>query len=130
MEIDEQLRSASDQMLEAIEQLRALEAEKRAIAPSSRRFQKLAREIERLADTLVTHAEEQSELGAEAALRHAESGEVVAPIAETPRDVTTILAEWRDAERRSSVTDPGSADGEAARDGTRMPAATGIAKTL
>lgn len=110
MEIDEQLRSTSDRMLEILEQLHVLETEKRSVAPGSRRFQKLAREVERLADTVVAHAEDQTELGNEAV----ESGRSLPPIAETPRDVTTILAEWRDAERRASSMDPESGDGAAA----------------
>ncbi len=109
MEIDEQLRSTSDRMLETLEQLHLLETQKRSVAPGSRRFQKLAREVERLADTVVEHAEEQSALGNEAA----ESGRSLPPIAETPRDVTTILAEWRDAERRAVALDAQSGDGAA-----------------
>lgn len=110
MEIDEQLRSASDRMLDTIEQLHVLETEKRSLTPGSRRFQKLAREVERLADSMVAHAEEQAELGVEAA----ESGAPVPPMDSAPRDVTTILAEWRDAERRASATHPQSAERAAA----------------
>jgi hypothetical protein len=110
MGIDEQLRSTSDRMLETLEQLHSLETEKRSLVPGSRRFQKLAREVERLADSMVAHAEEQAELGNEAA----ESGHSPSPNAETPRDVTTILAEWRDAERRAAAVDAQSAAGAAA----------------
>jgi hypothetical protein len=111
MEIDEQLRSTSDRMLETLEQLHLLEIEKRSLAPGSRRFQKLAREVERLADSMVAHAEKQAELADEAA----ESAQPLPPIEGVPRDVTTILAEWREAERRATAAHPGSADEISAR---------------
>jgi hypothetical protein len=102
-------------VLETIEQLRVVETKKRALLPGSRRFQKLAREAERLANTVIAHAEEQAEMGTEAAERLTEVGEVVPPINETPRDVATILGEWREAERRASAAPAGSAEGAAAR---------------
>jgi hypothetical protein len=111
MDIDEQLRSTSDRILETLEQLQLLETEKRSLVPGSRRFQKLAREVERLADSMVAHAEEQTELANEAA----ELGQPAPPIDEQPRDVTTILAEWREAERHTTATHPGSADEISAR---------------
>jgi len=115
MEIEEQLRSESDSMLDAMDQLRSLEAEKRAIPPNSRRFQMLARDVERLADTVVSHAEQQTDLGEQAAERHQATGEEAAPINAGSRDVATILGEWRDAERRASAAEAGSADEAAAR---------------
>lgn len=115
MEIDERLRSTSDQMLETIEQLRVVEIEKRELLPGSQRFQKLAREAERLANTVIDHAEDQAEMGTEASERLVETGDVVPPIDETPRDVATILGEWRDAERRASAAAAGSPDEETAR---------------
>jgi len=116
MEIEEQLRSESDQMLDAIDRLRTLEGEKRIAPPNNRQFQKLAREVERLADTIVGHAETQTDLGVAAAERHAETGEGTTPIAATPRDVTTILGEWRDAERRAATAQAGSPEAMAAHD--------------
>jgi hypothetical protein len=110
MDIDEQLRSTSDRILETLEQLQLLETEKRSLVPGSRRFQKLAREVERLADSMVAHAEEQTELANDAA----DSGQALPPVAETPRDVTTILADWREAERRAAAVDAQSAAGAAA----------------
>ena len=111
MEIDEQLRSTSDRMLETLEQLHLLETEKRTLAPGSRRFQNLAREVERLADSMVAHVEKQTELGNEGA----ESGATLPSIDARPRDVTTILGEWRDAERRATAALPQSADEAAAQ---------------
>lgn len=115
MEIEEQLRSTSDQMLETIEQLRSVEAEKRTVAPDSRQFQKLAREVERLADTVIEHAETQTDLGAEAAEQAAVTGQVVAPINSTPRDVNAILGDWREAERRAAAAEAGSEEAAKAR---------------
>jgi hypothetical protein len=115
MEIDERGRSTSDQMLDTIEQLRVVETEKSALPPGSQRFQKLAREAERLANTVMAHAQEQAEMGAEASDRLAEVGDAVPPINETPRDVATILGEWRDAERRASGAERGSPEALTAR---------------
>ena len=114
MEIEEQLRSASDEMLDALEKLRVLESEKRTLPPSSTRFQKLAHEVERLAGTVTNRAQEQSELGVEAAEQHELAGESTEPI-EPPREVTVILSEWRDAERRLGLAAPGSPEEAACR---------------
>lgn len=44
-----------------------------------------------------------------------DNGEPAAPIDEKQRDVTTILNEWREAERRASSAVAGSADERVAR---------------
>jgi ABC-type transporter Mla subunit MlaD len=101
MESKEQLRSASDEVLVAVEKLRALEVEKRSVSPTNPRFQKLARQVEQLADQLGSTAEAQANLGEKLAAQHANGAAAAPPVEETVRDVTTILAEWRDAERRA-----------------------------
>lgn len=115
MDMDERLRSTSDQMLENIEHLHAVESDKRVVPPGSREFKRLAREAERLANSLIAHAEAQSDLGAAVAEQDAARGTATPPIDATPRDVATILAEWRDAERRAAAAEPASDDDDAAR---------------
>jgi hypothetical protein len=115
MDTEEQLRSTSDQVLGTIDKLQALEVEKRTVPPSSRRFHKLALEVEQLAGMLVQTSVKQSDLGQQLAQEHAAEGTEPPPIEEIEREVTAILAEWRDAERRASIAEAGSADEAAAR---------------
>jgi len=49
LEVESELRVASDRILKSLEQLDSLENEKRTLKPDSARFQTLAKEIERLA---------------------------------------------------------------------------------
>jgi hypothetical protein len=102
MEFERQLRDASDATLRALDRLEAMEREKRALPPGSERFVKLAQEIEASARSILSSTRHQERLADESAERR-KGGEAiersidqVAP----PRDVPTILAEWRDAERR------------------------------
>ena len=115
MDTGGQLRSVSDELLGALEQLRALETEKRSVSPSSRRFKRLAHEVERLAESLAVTVAEQVELGDEAEEEREASGRPAVPIDEIPRDVATILAEWRDAERRLLLTAADSDEQRTAR---------------
>lgn len=116
MKSEQQLRSASDEVLVAIEKLRELEIEKRSIAPTSPRFLTLAREVEQLADQLASTAEVQADLGQKVANEHDDDAGAAAPmIEEVARDVATILAEWRDAERRAGTAKTGSNEAAAAR---------------
>jgi len=115
MKAEEQLRSTSDEVLVALEKLRELEIEKRTVSPTSPRFHTLAREVEQLADQLANTAEVQADLGQKVAQQHAEGAGAAPPIEEMPRDVSTILAEWRDAERRAITAVAGSSEETAAR---------------
>jgi DNA repair ATPase RecN len=115
MDTEEQLRSTSDQVMSAIEQLHRLETEKRGLPPTSPRFQKLAGQVEQVANKLVDTAAEQADLGEQLAERQAAAGETGTPIRDIERDMNTILAEWRDAERRVAAATPGSPEEAAAR---------------
>ena len=105
---EQQLRSASDQVLATLDKLRQLELEKRTISPTDPRFQEVASEVQQLADSLASTAEVQAELGEKVAEKHDKSGAEAPAIDETQREVVTILAEWRDAERRLAAAAVGS----------------------
>jgi hypothetical protein len=93
-------------MLSMIEQLQDLENQKRAEQPGTERFVKLAGEIERLAAMVFAQTAEQDKL-AEQTHAAAQAGAVIAPIeqvAPAREDVSVILSEWRDAERRLSAS--------------------------
>ena len=111
MDLESQLRSASDETLRTLEQLERLETEKRSETPGSQRFVRLADEIERLAVVVFTHTSKQQTLAHET---HAakQQGVELPPIDEmsATRDVSLILADWRDAERRLASTGIDSAE--------------------
>lgn len=115
MKSEQQLRSASDEVLVALDKLRELEVEKRTVSPTSPRFHALAREVEQLSDRLANAADVQADLGDKVADQHAQAAEAAPPIDEMARDVVTILAEWRDAERRAATAVAGSGEAAAAR---------------
>jgi hypothetical protein len=110
LEID--LRVASDRMLRTLEQLQALENEKRTLQPGTERFQRLADEVERLAAEVFSQTHSQRQLGERAKVVTERHGAEITPIEEqeSNRDLQLILHDWRDAERRLSLGDPDSAE--------------------
>ena len=125
MELEGELRLASDRMLRTPEQLQALGTEKRELTPGSPRFKKLATEIERLAAVVFAQTHAQESLGEQAAAHAKRTDEVPTPIeaAPTRRDLQVILTDWRDAERRLALADPDSAEhATAAADAARLRA--------
>jgi len=111
MELENQLRSASDETLRTLEQLQRLEIEKRGLEPGSPRFVRLADEIERLAVYVFTQTSAQQTLAHETHAARQEGVELP-PIEEmsATRDVSEILGDWRDAERRLADTSVDSAE--------------------
>ena len=112
MELETQLRVASDRMLRTLEQLETLENEKRELQPGSNRFRKLASEIERLAADVFAQTHTQQQLGEVAKTVTERTGAEIAPIEEQSptRDLQAILSDWRDAERRLALAEPDSAE--------------------
>jgi hypothetical protein len=105
LDLEQDLRIASDEMLRTLEQLERLEIQKRAEVPGTPHFVKLANEIERLATIVFAQTNRQKTLAEES---HAAKrvGAELAPIAEVEsnREVAVILGEWRDAERRLAAS--------------------------
>jgi hypothetical protein len=106
------LREASDALLRDLESLSDLEEVKRQIEPGDPRLIELAGTIEVLAQRVLASSARQRQLTIEAndlvdlGLPDAPSR----PIAETPRAIAKILADWRDAERRALAAPAGSID--------------------
>jgi hypothetical protein len=104
------LREASDALLRDLEALSVLEEEKREVQPGDPRLVDLATQIELVAGrVLVTSGRERALT--EQIQQAAETGDAPipdTPIDDTPRPISAILSDWRDAERRL----------EAAADGT------------
>ena len=116
-EIEQELRSTSDNLLRSLERLEALEAEKRMTEPDSAKFRSLAAEIERVGAAVFAHAHAQRELGDRSVATAKRAGADVPTIQETVpnRDLSMILAEWRSAERRMVDLKPDSAEYAAAK---------------
>jgi len=110
MEFEQELRAASDELMRRLERLRELEIEKRQLTPGTARFRKLARDIERLAAGVLTKTVEQEHLADKSIELREQTGAQPQPIAEVrpQRDISLILGEWREAERRLSAAEPGT----------------------
>lgn len=121
MSFEEELRAASDSLLRALEQVHQLELEKRAELPGTPKFVELARRIEDLALEVLRRTEHQEVLARESVtLRHAGQG-IDRPIEamEPPRDLATVLDDWRSAERRLIEAAPGSDEARDAAEASR-----------
>jgi hypothetical protein len=110
------LRATSDALLRDLERLSELEQRKREMAPDDERLVDVAAEVESIALRVLGSTIRQRELTQrEADL--VDRGSPEAPtdsIAQTPREIHVILAEWRDAERRASESAAGSPEAAAA----------------
>jgi hypothetical protein len=87
---EDELQRSSDEFLMALEALRAMEQEKRAMESDDPRRQGLAIDIEELSLGLLGRSQYQTQLVGEAA----PDGTVA------PRPAHSVLDDWRDAERR------------------------------
>jgi len=104
------LRTTSDTLLRDLEVLSEIEDEKRSIEPGDPRLVELAARVEELAARVLDSSRRQRTL-TESVHRQVEAGLPEAPttsIEATPRTMATILAEWRDGERRLAAAEPGS----------------------
>jgi hypothetical protein len=103
MDLAARLRRTSDDFLARLDELESLESEKRKLEPGSASFRALAERVKDLSRELFTASQIQASLGEQTAdLRATESPDApVAPIVDIqPRDLTVILFEWREVERR------------------------------
>ncbi|HSH21021.1 MAG TPA: hypothetical protein VK992_00185 [Candidatus Caenarcaniphilales bacterium] len=110
MNLEQDLRYTSDEMMRALERLRLLETRKRKMKPGTDAFQKLAKEVEELAGRVFFHTQEQERLATES-VELVEAALIDPhPIDEVPpnRQLQIILSEWRDAERRLAEATPGT----------------------
>jgi len=121
----EALREASDALLRDLEALSDLEATKREIVPGDPRLVELPSTIEALAQRVLASSARQREMTLEAN-DLVDLGLPDAPsqsIDETPRSISTILADWREAERLAQAAPAGSAEAaEAEREIDRLKA--------
>lgn len=111
MSIEPELHATSDALLASLDRLRELELEKRQTPLKSPRLVELSEEIERLAKTVLGTSDVQTDL-ARLASEMVEKGELSGTESidslGSARDVHTVLAEWRDTERRLGELEPNS----------------------
>ena len=106
------LRETSDALLRDLDVLVTIEEEKRSLDPGDPRLVELAERIEEIARRVLLGSTRQYDL-TRTVNAQVEAGSTRAPetsIEETPRSIQTILADWRDAERRAISADSGSAE--------------------
>jgi hypothetical protein len=106
------LRATSDALMSDLTALQELEQTKREIEPGDPRLVRVAAQIEQLASRVLGASVEQLHL-TERVHRLVEAGSPQAPdapIEDMKREMRVILADWRDAERRASLAEPGSPD--------------------
>jgi hypothetical protein len=106
------LRETSDALLRDLDVLSTIEEEKRSLEPGDPRLVNLAARIEEIAQRVLVGSVRQRQL-TEVVVAQVETGSPeapAAPIEDTPRPMQSILADWRDAERRAAAATPGSAE--------------------
>jgi len=110
------LRATADQMLEIIDELRAMEIKKRAAPIGSPEFVELARAALDHGRLAFRWTDLQLRLAEEAAA-HVARGEAPHDLRiddVTPRPLDQILALWREAQIRLEIAEPGSHEASAA----------------
>ncbi len=110
--LERDLRDRSDESLQSIDRLKELEREKRSLPPGSDRFVELARLVREGAHALLGLTQHQEDLAHRSAGVASNGDGVVAPIdeIEKPREISAIIAEWREAERRLADAAPNSVE--------------------
>ena len=108
----ENLRTTSDGIIRDLDVLGAIEEEKRTLAPGDPRIVELAKRVEEVAGRLLTasvHERHLTEIDKDKVAAGVPTT-LETSINDTPRAIADILAEWRTAERRLEIADPGSAE--------------------
>ena len=112
METGHALRETSDALLRDLDALVTIEEEKRMLPAGDPRLVELAERVEEIAGRILQRSSRQHLL-TQVAHTQVEAGSPNAPdrpIAATPRSIQAVLADWREAERRAAVAEPGSAE--------------------
>lgn len=107
---DPTLRVISDTFMAQLDELHALEEQKRVTPMDDPAFADLARRVEEAARNLLDRAAQQATAAERSHDAAVESGSA-ATIVDLPADLTParILAMWRDADRELASVEPGSA---------------------
>jgi len=107
-EVEDHLRGASDAIMVLLGEVKQLEGHKRGVQPADPRFGQLATAVREAAQALAEMAREEEEWARSAKVSNGHVASIAAT--SSPQPLPTILAKWRDVERRLNEADPGSAD--------------------
>jgi hypothetical protein len=107
MSIRNDLRATSDALLRDLEALGVLEERKRTLALDDPRLVEIAMQVEAIAGRVLARTERQTILSQAVATEAPAGG---ASIDDVRRSISTILAEWREVERRGLDAPAGSAE--------------------
>lgn len=106
------LRETSDELLRDLQTLATLEEEKRLLTPGDPRLVDMSTKIEEIAGRVLNSTTRQRAL-TEEIQTDAESrppGASTRSVEDTPRSISAILADWREAERQLAAADSGTAE--------------------
>jgi hypothetical protein len=106
MSVPTDLRATSDELLRDLEALGVLEDEKRTLPLDDPRLVEIAEQVEAIAARVLAGSERQTILSRAAADEPASGSSIDA----VHRPLSTILAEWREVERRAATVPEGSAE--------------------
>ena len=106
MSVPNDLRATSDALLRDLEALGVLEEEKRTLPLDDPRLVEIAVQVEAIAGRVLAGSERQTILSRAAA----EEPASMTSIEDVRRPLATILAEWREVERRGADAPEGSAE--------------------
>jgi hypothetical protein len=111
-------RATADQMLELIDEMHAGESAKRMMILGSPEFVAKAIEVERIARLAFRWSQMQVQIAHRAAELRArgELTDSVALVDIEPRALDIVLANWREAQLRLEIAQPGSPEAQAAAD--------------
>jgi hypothetical protein len=104
------LRTTSDSLLRDLDVLATLEEQKRDLASDDPRLVEVATRIEEIAQRVLNLTVRQRELTEVVTAETAQPGVSASTIAESPRPVAAVIADWREAERRVAAAEPGSVE--------------------
>jgi hypothetical protein len=106
MSLPDDLRATSDALLRDLEALGVLEEEKRTLPLDDPRLVEIAEQVESIAGRVLERTERQTILSRAAAAEPASGSS----IDDVRRPIATILADWREVERRAVQAPEGSAE--------------------
>ena len=99
MEASHALRATSDALMRDLDVLSALEEEKRGLLPGDSKLVELAGRIEEIAERILAGTVRQHQLSqtVNVEVERGAPNAPIAPIEDTTRSTSAVLAEWREA---------------------------------
>jgi hypothetical protein len=111
-----EFRATTDQLLAILDELRSIEEQKRVEALGSAAFMELAKQATAQSRLAFRWCQMQEQMAADAGAKVArgEQAHDIRLVEVTPRPIDRILANWREAQLRLEIAQPGSPEAAAA----------------